>query len=190
MTFNAEQIEVIRHGVHERETRVDRAAMRGLYRIQIDVTGGLAYRAHEASEPHAEMVVGEPPARGGSGTGASPLAHFLTGVGSCLLNQFVRVGLADGLDVQFTSTQVRGEFRRESGGAFERIRCRVLADGALSQPDAERLVERAEALCYVHVTLQRAVEMTTILCVGGTDVVTRVSGPSPAATSHATAAAG
>ncbi len=177
MTFSPEQIETIRNGVEDRETRAHREASRGLYRVQIDVTGPLAYRAHEAREPDVVMTVGEPPERGGTGEGASPLAHFLTGVGSCLLNQFVRVALAESYELEFRNARVRAEFRRETGGGFERITCRVEAHGHLAEPDAERLVTRAEALCYVHVTLRKAVDMTTVLVVDGAELAASRSGP-------------
>jgi len=177
MTFTERQIETIRGGVQERETSVGRAGVRGLYRIAIDVTGALAYRAQVANEPHSVMVVGEPTERGGTGEGASPLAHFLTGVGSCLLNQFVRIAVAEAYELRFTTALVRGEFRREVGGGFERISCRVEAEGSLPQPEAEDLVTRAEALCYVHVTLRKAVEMTTALWLDGRELAVSVAGP-------------
>jgi uncharacterized OsmC-like protein len=47
------------------------------------------------------MSVGEPVERGGSGEGTGPLSHFLTGAGSCLLNQFVRIAIAEGYDLAF-----------------------------------------------------------------------------------------
>ena len=181
MTFTPEQIAVIGSGVRAREeTSARRTGTRGLYRVQIEVHGPLAYRGREATEPDAVMEIGEPRERGGTGEGASPLAHFLAGVGSCLLNQFVRVAIADGLDVEFDGAAVKGEFDRHAGGGFRRITCRVDARGRLAAAAAASLLERAEALCYVHVTLRKAVRMTTTLWLDGEEVATSVTGPEPA----------
>jgi uncharacterized OsmC-like protein len=147
--------------------------------VQIDVHGPLAYRAQEATEPDAVMHIGEPSGRGGTGEGASPLAHFLAGVGSCLLNQFVRVAVAEGHELEFEGAAVRGEFGREAGGGFERIGCRINARGQVARAVAESLLERAEALCYVHVTLRKAVRMTTTLWLDGQEVAASVTGPEP-----------
>lgn len=172
-----DQVELIRHGLETREQAADPAAMRRVDRIEIEVVGGLEYEAHSPAEPDGLMRIGEPVERGGTGRGASPLAHFLTGVAACLLNQFVRVAVAEGYPVSFTDASVRGEFRREPGRGFESIRCEIRAVGELSAATAEALVERAERLCYVHCTLSRVIEMTTVLVVGGTALVTRVAGP-------------
>jgi uncharacterized OsmC-like protein len=177
MTWTADQVEAIRHGLRAREHAADPAGMRRIDRIEIEVVGGLEYEARNPAEPDGLMRIGEPIERGGTGRGASPLAHFLTGVAACLLNQFVRVVVAEGYPVTFTGTSVRGEFRREPGQGFERIRCEIRADGSLDSATAEALVERAERLCYVHCTLSRVIEMTTVLVVGNTAVVTRVAGP-------------
>lgn len=151
--------------------------MRGVNRIEVDVVEGLTYEARNLGEPEALMHVGEPIERGGTGNGASPLSHFLVGAGACLLNQFIRVAVAEGHPLSFTRARVRGEFRRDAGGGFERILCEVHADGRLEGPAARALVERAERLCYVHATLRRAIEMTTVLVVDGQERARAVSAP-------------
>ena len=171
-----EQAEIITKGVLGREDARDRAGLRGLNRIEIAVVGTLAYEAHNSAEPTGVMAVGEPEDRGGTASGATPLSHFLTGVGACLLNQFVRVSIADGLDLSYAGARVRGEFSRDPGGRFERITTEVLAEGTLAADAVDRLVDRAEALCYVHNTLAGAVEMTTVLRIGGAEVARRVAG--------------
>jgi uncharacterized OsmC-like protein len=176
MSMTQQQIETIRQGVRVREETQDPARMRGLDRIEIQVNEGLSYTASAVGEDGA-MAIGEPVARGGTGEGNSPLAHFLTGASSCLLNQFVRLAIADGLDLRFTGARVRGEFRRDIGGAFERITTEVLAEGSLAEGAAAALLERAEAFCYVHNTLNRSVRMTTVLLVDGQEAARNVSGP-------------
>jgi uncharacterized OsmC-like protein len=172
---------VITAGVRRREEHKDPAAMRGLDRIEISVVDGLSYEARSPVERDGLMRVGEPVERGGDGTGATPLAHFLTGSGSCLLNQFVRVSIAEGLPLQFEGASVRGEFRREAGGQIQRIACEVRATGSIDTGTAQALMARAERLCYVHQTLVAAVEMTTILIVDGRELGRHVAGPARAA---------
>jgi uncharacterized OsmC-like protein len=173
----ADRAALIRDGLHARASARDGDSMRGLYRIELTVTEGLTYEARNPHEPDQVMRVDEPPERGGSGDGSSPLSHFLTGVGACLLNQFVRVVIADGLAVRIHGASVRGEFRRHVGGAFERIVCTITGSGELAGAAGEALVERAEALCYVHCTLSRAIEMVTVLELDGRERVRRVAGP-------------
>lgn len=173
----SERLEAIRSGLERREGAHDPTGMRGLERIEIEVVGGLEYEARNPHEPAGSMRIGEPVERGGTGRGSSPLSHFLTGTAACLLNQFVRIGAADGLDLAFDGATARGEFRRESGGAFQRIACEIRASGAIAPADADRLIERAERLCYVHCTLSRVVEMTTILVVDGREEARRTTGP-------------
>ncbi len=175
--FSTEQAEIIRDGIRWRESTQDPIGLRGLNRIDVEVIDGLAYEARNPHEPDELMRVGERVERGGTGRGAGPLSHFLTGAGACLLNQFIRIAVAEGYSVTFAGATVKGEFRRNPGGAFERIACEISAAGEISDPVAEQLTERAERLCYVHSTLSRVVEMTTILVVDGRERVRRVSGP-------------
>lgn len=172
-----EQAKQIRDGLRRRETACDPRGMRGLDLVEINVVGVLAYEARDASEHGAVMVVSEPPERGGIGGGSSPLSHFLAGAGSCLFNQFVRVAIAEGYPVHFLSTTVRGEFRREAGGKFQRIRYEIHAEGDVAGVPLDSLVERAERLCYVHNTLRPTVEMTTRLHLNGELVHERHSRP-------------
>ena len=171
---------IIAEGIRHREEHRDPATMRGVDRIEITVAEGLSYEARNPHEPDGAMRVGEPIARGGDGSGASPLSHFLTGAGSCLLNQFVRVAITERLPLRFLGASVRGEFRREAGGRIQRIACEVHATGSIDESTAEALMVRAERLCYVHQTLVTTVEMTTTLVVDGRTVAHHVDGPDPA----------
>lgn len=176
-----DRAELIANGIRRREEHGGRTAVRGLDRIEISVLEGLSYEARAEAEPHGPMRVGEPVDRGGDGTGATPLSHFLTGAGACLLNQFVRVSIAEGLPLTFLGASVRGEFRREAGGRFQRITCEVRAEGSIDGEAADSLMSRAERLCYVHQTLAASVEMTTVLVVDGRQVGRHVEGPTASA---------
>jgi uncharacterized OsmC-like protein len=165
-----EREEIIRAGVRHREAATEPATIRGLENVEIRVASLLTYEAQARGE-HGVMHVGEPVDRGGDGSGASPLAHFLTACGACLLNQFVRVSMADGLPLRFHGATVRGEFGREAGGSFRRIECRIEGSGSVDGGVAAALVQRAERLCYVHQTLVASVELETVLVLDGGDVL-------------------
>ena len=173
----ADRDTIIAEGIRRREESRDPATMRGIDRVEIVVRDGLSYEARNPHEPDSVMRVGEPIDRGGDGSGASPLSHFLTGAGACLLNQFVRVSITEGLPLSFEGASVRGEFRREAGGRIQRLTCEVRATGSVDEASAEALMARAERLCYVHQTLVGSVEMTTVLVVDGQTVARHVSGP-------------
>ena len=177
MRVSPEQKEIIRKGVRAREVAPVAPRIRGLDRIEIDVKDGLSYRARALNGRSSPMKVDEPTERGGTGNGNTPLAHFLAGAGSCLLNQLIRLAITEDYDLQFAKSLVTGEFRRDVGGGFEHITFEIYADGALAEGDAQRLSDRAEALCYVHNTLRKAIKITTILFVNGQEKVRKVSGP-------------
>jgi uncharacterized OsmC-like protein len=173
--FSPAQVAAIRQGLARRAT-ADAAGFRGLDRVEIEVVEGLEYRARNPSEPGL-MRIGEPVERGGAGEGNSPLSLVLAGAASCLLNQFIRSAVADGLPVRFTGVSTKGEFSRSIGGAFERITTEVRGEGALDEAQAQALLERAELLCYIHVTLRRAVRMTTVLVLDGVERARSESAP-------------
>ena len=173
----ADRDAIIAAGIRRREEHSNPANMRGLDRVEITVQEGLSYEARNPHESDGAMRIGEPVERGGDGSGSSPLSHFLTGAGSCLLNQFVRVAITEALPLRFLGASVRGEFRRETGGRMQRIACEVRATGSIDEAGAAALMARAERLCYVHQTLVAAVEMTTTLVVEGRTVARHVEGP-------------
>lgn len=174
-----ERDSIIAEGVRRREERRPQVAIRGIDRVDIVVLEGLSYEASSRGEPDGRMRIGEPVDRGGDGSGSSPLSHFLTGAGACLLNQFVRVSITDQLPLQFQGASVRGEFGREAGGRFEQLAFEIRATGTIDEPAAQQLLSRAERLCYVHQTLVASVEITTLLVVDGREVARHADGPRP-----------
>ena len=177
MVLTAETVDIIRKGVEGREALNDPERIRAIHRIAIEVEEGLRYRATRPGETQFATTVDEPAERGGTGAGPGPLTHFLTGAGSCLLNQYIRVAVAEGLDLRFTAMNVRGDARRDVGGGFEHIQQELFAEGTVAEDAMVRLAERAEGLCYVHNTLKHAVKLTTVVHLNGQEVVRRVSEP-------------
>lgn len=174
-TPTPEQLDAIIAGVRQREAIRDPSRIRGVNRIEIEVRDTLAYEARNVSEPIGVMKIDEPEDRGGGGTGATPLSHFLAGAGACLLNQFIRVSIAEDYPITFVRAVVRAEFGRNVGGRIEQITTEVHADGTLPSDEIDRLIERAEALCYVHNTLASATSLTTILSLDGVEAGRRHS---------------
>jgi uncharacterized OsmC-like protein len=172
----SERADIITAGIRRREADTGSSIVRGLEHVEIRIADLLWYEAQARGEADV-MRVGEPVDRGGDGRGASPLAHFLTGCGACLLNQFVRISIADGIPVDFHGATVRGEFGRQLGGAFRRIECRILGTGTLDPAAAADLVARAEQLCYVHQTLVASVELVTVLVLDEVEVAAHRDGP-------------
>ncbi|MDA0799915.1 MAG: hypothetical protein O2884_14785 [Chloroflexi bacterium] len=80
MTPDAETTKRIAASVTERESLAPTSErVRGLIRVDLDVVEGVASVARHG---HHAMPIDEPIERGGTDTGASPLAHFLAGVGA------------------------------------------------------------------------------------------------------------
>ena len=80
MAIDDETKRKIAASVSEREALNESSArIRGLIRVEIDATEGVHAVAHSGGH---EMHVDEPEERGGTNRGASPLAHFLTGIGT------------------------------------------------------------------------------------------------------------
>lgn len=80
MTPDAETTKLIAASLTEREGLAPSSErVRGLVRVDLDVADGVASVAHHGGH---SMPIDEPIERGGTNTGASPLAHFLAGVGS------------------------------------------------------------------------------------------------------------
>ena len=177
MAISPQAAEIIRRGIEEREHTPNDPNIRGLVQVNIQVVEGLTYHAHTPSDPQLTLTIDEPEERGGRNQGPSPLAHFLTGAGACLLNQFIRVSIARDIDLRFKEMHVRGERERTVGGSFQQIIQEVHAEGSALQKEIEELTEQAEAFCYVHATLRKAVKMTTVVHVNGVEAVRRTSDP-------------
>ena len=177
MAVSSELVETIRRGLADREQTTDVERLRRLVRVEIESVERLTYHARSVAEPEFTLKIDEPRQRGGQDQGPSPLIYFLTGVGACLLNQFVRLGIARELDLRFLQVQVKGELQGKIGGGFEHITQELYAEGSVSPEELQELAEKAEALCYIHNTLSKATKMTVVVHLNGTEALRRISGP-------------
>ncbi len=177
MALAPELVKLVRTHVEEREKATDPEGLRRVLRVEIESQDHYSHRAHPAGKPQLEMVVDEPKERGGKDLGPAPLAYFLTGVGTCFLNQLVSVSIAQGIDIRLQRMQVKGEFQRQVGGGFQHITQELFLDGDASEDVMQGLTEKAEAFCFIHNTLRNAVKMTTLIHLNGKEVVRRTSDP-------------
>ena len=122
----------------------------------------------EARKRNFTFVVDEPPERGGRDEGPNPLAYFIAGAASCLVNQFLTDAVYRGVELQEVELTARGHFDRRLGGAFTEI----IYDLRLTSPSPKAAVielsKEAEAMCYAHNTLKKAgVKMVTNVVLNG-----------------------
>jgi hypothetical protein len=80
MAIDDETKRLIASSVSEREELTeDSGRFRGLIRVSLEATEGVKSIAHSGEH---DMIIDEPVVRGGSDEGASPLAHFISGIGA------------------------------------------------------------------------------------------------------------
>ena len=80
MPIDDETKRLIAASVSEREELTeDNGRFRGVIRVSLDATEGVRSVAHSGNH---NLVIDEPVERGGSDEGASPLAHFISGIGA------------------------------------------------------------------------------------------------------------
>jgi uncharacterized OsmC-like protein len=101
-----------------------------------------------------ELVVDEPPAHGGTGSGPQPTDLLLAAVGSCIALSMAFVARRRGVDLQGLEVSVVGTYR---GLEFERIEATI--GSGTPREVLEELVPEAERVCYVSNTLRHRPEL-------------------------------
>jgi len=117
------------------------------------------------------FYVDEPVERGGTDQGPNPLAYFIAGAASCLINQILTDAIYRGVALEGVEMAARGHFDRRMGGAFKE----VVYDLKLTSPSSKKeilsLAREAEEMCYAHQTLKKAgVKMTTNIFLNGSPI--------------------
>ena len=125
----------------------------------------------EARKKTFTFLVDEPPERGGTDKGPNPLAYFLAGAASCLVNQYLTDAIYRGIKLEGVEVAARGHFDRRMGGRFNEIIYDIRLASSSSKDAIVRLSREAEDMCYAHNTLKKAgVKMTTNLFLNGAPV--------------------
>jgi putative redox protein len=126
----------------------------------------------EAKKREFTFVIDEPPERGGTDEGPNPLAYFIAGAASCLINQYLTDAIFRGIILEDVELTARGHFDRRMGGAFSEIIYDVRLSSSSSKDAILRLSKEAEEMCYAHNTLKKAgVKMTTNIVLNGKPLV-------------------
>ena len=172
--FDDQAIGIIKNGIATRQTP-GRPPI--TVAMRFEAGAGLAYRIHRQGLEDRIMIIDEPAKRGGTDTGPDPLAHFVAGMGACLLNQFIRLTIASDIDLAFTHMTASGDFSRDVGGSFSGFTHEVFANGSASQDEIDTLTNTAGNYCYAFTTMRLAVPMTTILQVNGSKVARQETRP-------------
>lgn len=156
---------IIKEHVRKRNEASDDKFLFGAERVDLR---RLEHLRFEARKRDFTFLVDEPEERGGTDQGPNPLAYFIAGAASCLLNQYATLAIAR--DVQLTALELsaRGHFDRRLRGAFEEIIYDVRLSSDASDQAVLDLAREAERMCYAHNTLKKAgVKMTTNLSLNG-----------------------
>ncbi len=122
----------------------------------------------EARKRHFTFLVDEPAERGGTDKAPNPLAYFLAGAVSCLMNMYVTDAIYRGVKLDNLEITIRGHFDRRIGGAFRDVTYDVKISSAASKKQIASLAKEAEKMCFVHNTLMNAgVKMVTKIFLNG-----------------------
>lgn len=165
MTDRAELVATIKEHVRKRHEADDEEFLFGAERVDLRRIDHLKL---EARKRGFTFLVDEPTERGGTDTGPNPLAYFIAGSASCLVNQFLTDAIYRDVELDDVQVTARGHFDRRLGGSFTEI----IYDLKLSSPSTEAailsLAKEAEEMCYAHQTLKKAgVKMSTNIFLNG-----------------------
>ena len=165
MSDRQQLIDTIKEHVRKRHEADDEEFLFGAERVDLRRVDHLKL---EARKRQFAFYVDEPAERGGTDQGPNPLAYFIAGAASCLINQFLTDAIYRGVSLESVELAARGHFDRRMGGAFKEI----TYDLKLSSPSPKAkilsLAKEAEEMCYAHQTLKKAgVKLTTNIVLNG-----------------------
>lgn len=161
MPSKPELVRVVKEHVKKRNEANDEEFLFGSERIDLRRVSHLKFEARKRS---FRFFVDEPAERGGTDEAPNPLAYFIAGAASCLLNQYATLAIARGIQLDDIQLTARGHFDRRIGGAFEEVVYDLKLKSRSSPGSIIALSKEAEKMCYAHNTLKRAgVKMTTNL---------------------------
>jgi len=165
MTEDARLTEIIKEHVKKRHEAYDEEFLFGAERVDLRHLDHLTMEARKRS---FTFIVDEPEERGGTDKGPNPLAYFLAGAASCLMNQYSTDAVFRGIRLDNFEMTARGHFDRRIGGAFSDMVYDLRISSTASKESLLSLAEEAEKMCYAHNTLKKAgVKMTTNLILNG-----------------------
>ena len=165
MKGDSELTDIIREHVKKRHEADDEEFLFGAERVDLK---HLDHLTMEARKRHFTFLVDEPAERGGTDKGPNPLAYFLAGAASCLMNQYATDAIYREIKLDKFEITARGHFDRRLGGAFSDMiyDLRITSDAPKDQ--ILSLAKEAEQMCYAHNTLKKAgVKMVSNIFLNG-----------------------
>ena len=168
MDFDPRLVETLRE-YEDRRIAAGSGEFTGTVKVDAHTLGHLKL---EGNLGRFQVICDEPEERGGTDTGPSPLAYFLSGAAFCLMTQYARISIIEKMDVDSVMMKVRGHIDRSIEGAFEDVIYEIRVTGKDSPEKAKELARRAEAHCYVHNTLKKAVKITARVSLNGRHLIT------------------
>jgi len=168
MAADDNSVEVIREHIRKRNEARDEKFLFGAERVDLKRVSNLKF---EARKRQFTFYIDEPPDRGGTDQGPNPLAYFIAGAASCLMNQYAVLAISTDLPIDDMELTARGHFDRRIGGAFEEVVYDLRLKSIASREAILHLSKEAEKMCYAHATLKRAgVKVQTNLFLNGTQI--------------------
>ena len=156
---------VIKEHIRKRNEASDDQFLFGAERVDLR---RLEHLKFEVRKRDFTFLVDEPAERGGTDQGPNPLAYFIAGAASCLLNQYATLAIARDIEVTGLELAARGHFDRRLDGAFEEVIYDIRLHSGASEQAILDLAREAERMCYAHNTLKKAgVKMVTNLSLNG-----------------------
>ena len=165
MPSTDELVDVIKEHVKKRNEADDEKFLFGAERVDLRRISHLRF---EARKRDFVFTVDEPAERGGTDLGPNPLAYFIAGAASCLMNQYAVLAIAKDVPLDQMELTARAHFDRRLGGAFEEVVYDLRLTSSASTEAILGLQKEAERMCYAHNTLKKAgVKLATNLYLNG-----------------------
>ena len=161
-------VATIKEHIKKRNEATDAGFLFGAERVDLRRVEHLKFEAHKRQ---FTFFVDEPSDRGGTDEAPNPLAYFIAGAASCLLNQYATLAIAREVSLTGLELVARGHFDRRLGGTFHEMIYDVKLNTTASRETVLNLAREAERMCYAHNTLKQAgVKMVTNLFLNGEQI--------------------
>jgi uncharacterized OsmC-like protein len=160
----------IKEHIKKRNEATDSGFLFGAERVDIKRVEHLKF---EVRKRDFAFYVDEPNERGGTDEAPNPLAYFIAGAASCLLNQYATLAIARDVPLEGMELTARGHFDRRIGGAFQEVVYDLRVTARTQKESIIELAKEAERMCYAHNTLKKAgVKMVTNLFLNAEQIAT------------------
>ena len=109
MTADEQLVATVKEHVRKRHESTEEGWLFGSERVDLTRVDHLTVQGRKRD---FMFTIDEPKERGGKDRGPNPLAYFLAGAASCLLNQFLSDAIYRGVQLDNAELSARGHFDR------------------------------------------------------------------------------